>query len=169
MKVSLLAGPPTYAGVMLPSQATTSGNAVTFSGIPGWATRIMVSVAGVSTNGTTDIPLVRLGDSGGVETSGYLSSVQSGGGAAANNTTGFPVAGGVVAASVLHGSMLLTRHTADGTTWSAFGIFATSNAAATVVSAGSKALSAALDRVQFTLSGTPTDAFDAGSVTVHYW
>lgn len=168
MKASLVAGPPTYAGVMLPSQATTSGNAVDFS-VPGWASHIRVSIAGLSTNGSTDVPLVQLGDAGGVETSGYLASVENGSGSAANSTTGFAIVAAVGAASVMHGTVMLTRHSADGAQWTAIGNIGFSNGADVHNMAGSKTLSAPLTTVRFTLSGTPADAFDAGSVTVHYW
>src|SRR3989304_1039623 len=50
-------------------QATTSGTSVDFTGIPAGTKQIIVTVEGVSTNGTGAIK-IQLGDSGGVETTG---------------------------------------------------------------------------------------------------
>ena len=51
--------------------ATTSGTAFNFTGIPATVKRINVLFNEVSTNGSS-IVLIRLGDSGGIETSGYI-------------------------------------------------------------------------------------------------
>lgn len=53
-------------------QATTSGIAVDFTGVSSTANCITVAFEGVSLSGTDDL-LVQIGDSGGVETTGYLS------------------------------------------------------------------------------------------------
>jgi hypothetical protein len=50
--------------------ASTSGTSIDFTSIPSWVKRITVMIAGVSTNGSSIIQ-IQLGDSGGVETSGY--------------------------------------------------------------------------------------------------
>jgi hypothetical protein len=54
-------------------QATTSGTSIDFTSIPTWVKKITMQLVGVSTNGTSNL-LMQLGDSGGVETSGYLGS-----------------------------------------------------------------------------------------------
>lgn len=148
------------------TQATTSGNAKDFTGIPAWVTQIVVNTVGVSTNGSTNVPLVQLGDSGGIETSGYLGTVHGGTGSALSS--GFALVEGVAAGTILHGCITLTRHGTDGLTWAAFGIHTTSNATGYAVVAGTKALSAQLDRIRYTLTGTPTDSFDAGAVSIRY-
>ena len=51
------------------AQASTSGTAIDFTGIPSWAKRITVMFNGVSTNGTSN-PQIQLG-SGSPTTSGY--------------------------------------------------------------------------------------------------
>ena len=58
--------------------------------IPGWAQRIIIAFAGVSISGTADI-LIQIGDSGGIETTGYTSSSSLLGGSTAvtNFTAGF--------------------------------------------------------------------------------
>ena len=52
--------------------ASTSGTSVDFTSIPSWVRRITIMFDGVSLSGTDQI-LVQLGDSGGLETTGYIS------------------------------------------------------------------------------------------------
>ena len=54
------------------AQASTSGTAITFTGIPSGVKRITVMFNGVSTSGSSDIQ-IRIG-SGSVDTSGYSGS-----------------------------------------------------------------------------------------------
>jgi hypothetical protein len=153
-------------------QASTSGTTIDFSSIPAWAKRITIMFAGVSTNGTSNI-LIQLGDSGGLETTGYLSATSTpdvGGIATSNYTDGFNLNSasvGNAAASVYHGALTLNLLNAATFTWAATGIFGRSNTAGTNIVAGSKALSAALDRVSVT-TANGTDAFDAGSINILY-
>ena len=58
----------------LSDQATTSGSAVTFTGIPAGVTEICLFLNGVRGTGTTRNLAVTLGDSGGLETSGYFTN-----------------------------------------------------------------------------------------------
>jgi hypothetical protein len=51
--------------------ASTSGTNIDFTGIPAWVKKITVMLAGVSVSGTSIIQ-VQLGDSGGIENTGYL-------------------------------------------------------------------------------------------------
>jgi hypothetical protein len=56
--------------VLTTSVNTTSGTSIDFTGIPSWVRRITVMLLAVSTNGTSGVQ-IQLGDSGGVETTGY--------------------------------------------------------------------------------------------------
>ena len=75
-------------------QATTSGSTITFGSIPSGTKMIIISLNGVSTNGTVNV-LVRLGDAGGLETSGYIGAsvvaYENGNVLGAGDSTGFPV------------------------------------------------------------------------------
>lgn len=148
---------------------TASGTAINFTDVPSWARKITVMLSGISTSGTSNL-IMQIGDSGGIETSGYLGAASQTANAtavaASNFTTGFGVTAVLSAVSVVHGSMTLTRM--DGTTnrWVANGQVAFSDPQ-THQSAGSKALTAALDRIRLTTVGG-TDTFDAGSVNVLY-
>jgi hypothetical protein len=68
--------------------ATTSGTSVDFSSIPSGVTTIYVGFNGVSLSGSSNNLLVQLGDSGGVETTGYVSSGEWSGNAV-QSTSGF--------------------------------------------------------------------------------
>jgi hypothetical protein len=151
------------------AQATTSGTSKDFTSIPSWVKRITVTFTGVSTNGTS-VLLVQLGDSGGIEVTGYLGAStilrDATAAASSNYTTGFGI-GILSAAYVLHGSMVLSLIDSSTNTWASSSNFANSNTAVMTVGAGSKPLSATLDRIRIT-TVNGTDTFDAGSVNILY-
>jgi hypothetical protein len=146
-------------------QASTSGTAITFSSIPAGTKMIKVMFVGVSVDGGNEL-LLQIGDSGGVENSGYLSSASqtSSAVAASNQTTGFALTHGLGAANVLHGVITLTLEDSANFTWCLAGVLGASNTAATFQSAGSKSLSAELDRVSITCASN----FDAGAINILY-
>ena len=146
--------------------ASTSGTSIDFTGIPSWVKRITVMFSGVSTNGTS-IPLFQLGDSGGVETTGYLSAasaIAANTVATVNNTTGIAIYS-VLAANILHGDAVFTL--VSGNTWAATSSMSQSNSTVTLLSSGTKTLSSTLDRIRITTTNG-TDTFDAGSINILY-
>jgi hypothetical protein len=146
------------------AQNTTSGTSIDFTGLPSWVKRVTVMFDGVSTSGTNSI-LVQLGDSGGVETTGYIStSVQiSGGGLTADSTAGFVIRS-ATASNVFSGSMVVVNIT--GNDWVSQSIVKQTTTAI-ACGAGDKTLSDTLDRVRITTVGG-TDTFDAGSINILY-
>ena len=148
------------------AQASTSGTSIDFTGIPSWVKRITVMLSGVSTNGTSG-KLIQLGDSGGIETTGYLGGSQlvqqAAGFSGLYSTSGFPI-NSIIATDILSGSMVFTL--LENNIWTASGVFYNSSIQ-TGYCAGSKTLSSTLDRVRITtINGT--DAFDAGSINIMY-
>lgn len=140
-----------------------SGTAVDFTGIPSWVKRITVSVENLSTNGTTGISL-QLGDSGGIETAGYVSATSNGG----TSATEFLLTGGPSAAAASYsGSVVLTLLDASANKWAASGVIARTDVPAVFTFGGTKATSAVLDRLRVK-SGNGTDTFDAGSINILY-
>ena len=142
--------------------ASTSGTSIDFTGIPSWAKRITVMFSGVSTNGTTDI-LIQIGDSGGIETTGYVSSSSRIGSTVSttSNTSGFALqtsAGG----DIRSGHILLTKLSEN--LWIASATIKR-DTATTVVMGGDKSLSDVLTQVRIT-TVNGTDTFDAGSINV---
>jgi len=153
--------------VLSAEQATTSGTSKDFTGIPSWVKRITVMFVGVSTNGTSNI-MVQLGDSGGIEATGYSGSTGNfTGTVTANHSTGFLITSDNAATRVIHGQMTLTLQDSSDNTWIASSMVGRSDGTAGQMGAGSKALSATLDRVRIT-TANGTDAFDAGSVSIMY-
>ena len=146
-------------------QATTSGTSKDFTSIPSWVKRITVMFNGVSTNGTSS-PIIQLGDSGGIEATGYSATASDSGGRL-SETTGFPVARGVGAGDQMTGVLQLSLLDAATNTWVAMGNSTRTGSANTYFLSGAKSLSATLDRIRVTTIGG-TDAFDAGSVNILY-
>lgn len=148
------------------SQASTSGTAIDFTGIPSWVKRIVVMFQGVSTNGTSNW-IIQLGDAGGIETTGYLGAgaftgTSTGG---ANYTAGFGI-NSANAANVAHGSVIISKF-ASGNEWIASGNIALSSGAFVFSIGGSKSLSDTLTQVRIT-TVNGTDTFDAGSINILY-
>jgi len=143
-------------------QATTSGTSFNFGSIPAGTKQIIVSLQGVSLSGTDNL-LVQLGDAGGIETTGYLSTSMNIS-AAVSSTAGFIMATGG-ATGVWSGSMTLTLLNSSTFLWVA-GHTGKSGSANGINGGGDKALSAEL--TQLTLLATGSDTFDAGSVNIMY-
>lgn len=145
------------------AQASTSGTAIDFTGIPAGVRRITVIFAGVSTNGAA-LYQVQLG-AGSVETTGYNSSASTGS-SVNTSTTGLLSIVNIVAGNTHSGMVVLTNIT--GNVWVISGATGADGAAlvGSVVS-GSKSLSGVLDRVRVTTVGG-TDTFDAGNLNIIY-
>jgi hypothetical protein len=160
------AGAETAVGITLGTPiATTSGTSHDWTGIPAGVKRIVVSLAGVSTNGTS-LYLVLIGGSGGIETTGYAASA-SNHAAQGDSTVGFPLMTVATAAVVFGGSLALTLVNAATNAWAAQGSVSAPGSGNHFFSAGYKALSSALDRVRLT-TANGTDAFDAGLANIAY-
>jgi hypothetical protein len=146
--------------------ASTSGTSIDFTSIPSWVKRITVMFDGVSTNGTSSL-LIQLGDSGGIENTGYLSTSitddAGGGSLGVNSTDGFVyyqdqasyLGYGITTIVLVSGNVWVSSHTGRMTTTNV------------VTGGGGKTLSATLDRVRIT-TVNGTDTFDAGSINILY-
>jgi hypothetical protein len=156
-----------YDGISRGTVVTASGTSVDFTSIPSWVKRITVMFDAVSTSSTSNW-LIQLGDSGGVEITGYISVGtfvgSSTGGTSYTTGFGLPVS---ISTHVEQGLLILCNLT--GNVWTANGSFAGSGTAAgfTYSTAGSKTLSATLDRIRIT-TVNGTDTFDAGSINILY-
>jgi hypothetical protein len=145
--------------------ASTSGTSIDFTDIPSWVKRITVMFRGVSVNGTSAI-LIQLGDSGGIETTGYVSSTTGTTGAA--GSTFSSTAGLIIysnsASYLLSGVITITNISSN--IWVCGGVGKIDTTASWVVG-GDKELSATLDRLRIT-TVNGTDTFDAGSINILY-
>jgi len=141
----------------------TNQTAPEFTGIPSWVKRITVMFNGVSTNGTSNI-LIQLGDSGGVENTGYASNADQAG-TGVNSTAGFITTRSIGSTAVNQG--LATIGLISANTWAISGALARSDSASGSFFAGSKTLSDVLTTVRIT-TVNGTDQFDAGSINILY-
>jgi hypothetical protein len=144
------------------AQASTSGTIIDFEGIPSWVKRVTILFDGLSLSGTAN-PLIQIGDSGGVEITGYVgagSNFSTGGQAVTSYTAGFGINAGV-AASSRSGAVRLSN--LSGNMWVADGVVSGTDAVFFV--GGVKTLSDTLDRVRITTTNG-TDTFDNGSINI---
>lgn len=147
--------------------ATTSGTTASFTALPSGVKRIIISVLGTSTNGTTNF-LVQLSTSAAFVTSGYLSQATTAGGSRATSTAGLIVTSSVSASDTWRGSITLTLENSANNSWVSSGtLITTTGGAVEGVSAGSiAALGGVLDGVRLTTVGG--DTFDAGEINIQY-
>lgn len=147
--------------------ASTSDTAVSFTGIPSWARRVTMCLAGVSTTGASTL-IIQIGDSGGFETTGYNGTAAgitaSSGFSYSTSAAGFPIYG-AAAADTRSGVITLMLLDASTNTWCASGTVKVSSTT-TGYMAGDKSLSGVLDRIRITTNTAET--FDAGSINV-FW
>lgn len=149
---------------------TTSGTAHDFTAIPSWVKRITLLFSGVSTNSTSPW-LIQLGDSGGIETSGYIGGAQyvTGGYPGAVGVLGYTAGLGcvsVVDAAQAYRGRVVVEHL-QGNSWVLSGQLTADVGSSGHTSNAEKTLSTTLDRIRLTtVSGT--SVFDAGSVNILY-
>jgi hypothetical protein len=138
---------------------------IDFSGVPAWVNRVNVMLAGLSITGITPL-IIQIGDSGGFETTGYLSSFTNtaSGVSTAAVTNGFAIGEPGAAADVFSGTVSLSR--TSGNLWVAAGVVKRSTIGM-ALAAGDKTLSDVLTQVRIT-TVTGAQTFDAGSVTISW-
>ena len=149
------------------SVASTSGTSIDFTSIPSWVKRITVMFYSVSTNGSSNLQ-VQLGDSGGVETTGYNSTMTLVVTAAASTTnvaSGFLIATAGNAVFTYSGQLILSAMGSNRWVGTVNSIDDLSTRA--MFGAGSKTLSDTLTQVRITTT-SGTDAFDAGTINILY-
>jgi len=149
------------------SAVTASGTAVTFTSIPSWVRRITLTFVNMSaaSPGTNHF-FCRLGDSGGLETSGYICSsnaLAGGVSSAAISATANFILYSTSDANILSGQLILSNY--DGNAWVATGMWDYSDTTGiTGMMAGYKVLSATLDQIDIGTSNT----FDSGTINIIY-
>ena len=148
------------------TSVSATGTSIDFTGIPSWVKRITVMFNGVSTNGTSNVQ-IQIGDSGGIETTGYVAQSSNVYGLNSCNqvssTTGF-VTNVTNASSLRSGSFIITN--ISGNIWVSSHALGESLGGA-AYGGGGKTLSATLDRIRIT-TVNGTDTFDAGSINILY-
>ena len=153
--------------LVLETAKSATGTSVDFTGIPSWVKRITVMFNGVSTSGTSPI-LVQLGDSGGIEITGYVATSTLC--LPTNTVTGVAYTAGfgiqyASATDFRTGVMIIGN--INSSIWIANGSFTNNGSTGNAIVNGSKTLSATLDRIRIT-TVNGTDAFDAGTINILY-
>jgi len=143
-------------------QATTSGTAFDFTGIPSGTKRITMVFDSVGLDGTDDFSVL-IGDSGGLETSGYLTRSNSGSTVSTSASEFIITIANATATS--DGRLVLELIDETNNTWIASGLH-NMDTTEVCTTSGIKSLSAELDRVRLTRAGT--DNFDVGSINITY-
>ena len=145
--------------------ATTSGTAVTLSGIPSWVKRITLMLAEVSTSGTGNLA-IRLGTAAGNVSSGYKGGTSIASAAAATNDTSLVlVSYSASAATKSNGTVTLIHM--GGNLWAISGVVGRSTSGFLDLTGYTVQLPGVLDRL-VVLTGNGTDTFDGGSVNILY-
>ena len=148
-------------------QATTSGSTITFGSIPAGTKVIKLMFNGVSADAGVNL-LCRIGDAGGIETSGYVGGsnlmIETGPAiAGGTDTVAFPIKGDN-AANIHNG--VLTWALLDSTNFDWVCSYAGQAEGNHVVcGGGTKSLSAELTQLDVTL---PSGSFVAGSMNISY-
>jgi hypothetical protein len=153
--------------------AATSGTEIDFTGIPSWAKRITVILDGVSTTSSSDEVGLRIGDSGGIETTGYnyfSSALIINAGVANSTITEYTTYMGTQwGVNTTNRYVVWKLHNITGNIWTVehnLGAKVSAGYFGNSAGAGSKELSGTLDRVRvFTTAG---GTFDAGTVNIIY-
>lgn len=147
-----------------------SGVSTDATGIPSWVTEIHLKFAGLSTNGTS-IPILQLGGAGGIEATGYSGSVgittNVPSATATFVTTGLALAIGNAAASILNGTIIISRIDSSTNLWSMTFVGSFGSGGAMIYASADKSLSQTLDRIRLT-TVAGTDSFDGGTVSLSY-
>jgi hypothetical protein len=144
-----------------------SGKHQDFMNIPSWAKRVTMVFSGISTDDTS-IPIIQLGTSAGLQTSGYSGSAGFIVTTTVNSalfSAGFGLNQAHSAASVYHGHAIITNIT--GNVWVSSLVGAYSNSSGLLFGAGSVSLSGVLTRVRLTTAAGTGD-YDAGTINVLY-
>ena len=149
--------------------ATTSGTIFTFGAIPSTVKRVTMMLAGVSTNGSS-VFQVRLGPSGGLETSGYVGQAGAFGAAGAtgvlSSSVGVPLTNAYAANQLYSGAITFSLLDATTNTWIISSVIGNSSNLMTFAGF-SKSLAGTLTQVSLSTQNG-TDVFNAGSLNILY-
>lgn len=146
--------------------STSSGNSVVLTTIlPNWARKVTLNFSGVSTNGTAGLS-VQIGGSGGIETSGYVSTASSltSSVATSSSTAGFLIRSTSASAN-LTGMFSLSLYDINNRIWSSSHTLLESTTSL-LVGAGQKQTSTVATQIRITAGGS--DVFDAGAVSISW-
>ena len=152
--------------MVLGTAVSATGTSIDFTGIPSWAKKITIMFSEVSTNEPTHL-LFQIGDSGGIENTGYIASsviLASTGNAYLSGTAGLLIYNELISSN-FNGELTVLKLTSDVYNLT---LNASSSPDTRIhIGVSSKILSAVLDRIRVTtVSGTAI--FDSGTINIMY-
>jgi len=145
-------------------QATTSGTAFDFTGIPSGTKEILVMFVGTAIS-TTSNYLLRIGDATSMKTTGYLSESGRNEGTSVNSTAGFILTSNIGASQISSGIITLTLQNSSTWTWAQAGVL---NATAGPCHTSGGSISLVSELTQLRITSVAGDAFNAGSINIQY-
>ena len=154
-----------YAPLFRDTAKTATGTSVDFTGIPSWVRRITVILSDVGNNAADGTDLtIRLGDSGGIESTGYVAVASTTSG---NDTSsiGFRIRDTIGTSK--RANCMLTLCNISGNTWIAGYQGMTGNEDRTISGGGRKTLSDVLTQIRVTTEGGAS-TFTSGSINIIY-
>lgn len=147
--------------------ATTTGTSVAFTAIPSWARRITVVFAGVSTDNTSPL-LVKIGPSGGIVSTGYVSTgarMAAAGTTVDSSTAGFLI-NSTSASDLVSGSMTISL--LDPAAYSYASDHTVKDGSTAIMAGGGNVALTGFATLLTITTVSGTANFDAGSVNVFY-
>ncbi len=172
----IISGTPTGVGVLTTgtSTALSGTKEKTFIAIPSWVKRITLTFDSVSTTtaaaNANYAPVVRIGDSSGIQSTGYTSYTGringAGAGSDKGSGTGYELINSGAGSQIYTGQVVLSQSATN--TWVINGIFSyIDSSGGSSMLTGFKTLSSTLTQIQLTtVSGA--DNFDAGTINIMY-
>jgi hypothetical protein len=161
---------PVVSGTAVAYTSFTATTYNDFTGIPSWVKRVTILFNGLSSSGTSTF-LIQIGDSGGIENTGYSclgSTISSASAASSEYTAGFGIGSNASYAATSTYSGFIVLDWFDTNTWCVNGTLAGVGQTHSKIVSGAKALSAGpLTQVRVT-TVNGTDTFDAGSINILY-
>ena len=161
---TLASGIPSWAATATITRetaiTTSSGTAHGFTSIAAGADIIIFMMDEVQLSSTDEL-IIELGDSGGYESAGYRGGVGDDG-SSTTSTAGALINRNSTATNLWSGEITFVR--LDGNTWAWSGGLTADDNNRVVNSSGRKTLTAELDRIQITRTGS--DTFGAGKVNI---
>jgi hypothetical protein len=158
--------------VFLDSQVIPSGNtSCLFENIPSWVNEIVLNMINISANASTTM-VVQLGDSGGIETTGYIGSTWGYAGSSANTDWG---AGACIwndnpidATATITSQVRVSRLNTNNWTFSINSAQNDGSNSFVAAAAGYKATSATLTQIRL-YTGNAGVIFDGGAINMCYY
>jgi hypothetical protein len=144
-----------------------SGSTIDFNSLPAGIKEINVMFDAASLDDNGESFLLKLGDSGGIESSGYNSVVGERAGET-GSTTGFILTRAPSSSELLYGCVTLRLLNGSTNLWVISGGLSDPTGPNVYYTFGSKALSSTLDRVRITCTNAGTTVYDGGTANISY-